>query len=60
MHPDLPKVDFDDSEDEQQRGLTLQRIQQFEKFQADESFVGDQCVICMEAIKIGRNMMYLD
>ena len=52
--------DFDDSEDEQQRGLTLQRIQQFEKFQADESFVDDQCAICMEEIEIGRNMMRLD
>ena len=35
-------------------------IQQFEKFTADESFVGDQCVICMEDIEIGRNMMRLD
>ena len=42
------------------RGLTPQRIQQFEQFTADESFVGDQCVICMGDIEIGRNMMRLD
>ena len=43
-----------------QKGLTPQRIQQFEQFTADESFVGDQCVICMGDIEIGRNMMRLD
>ena len=57
---DSPEEDFDDSDDEQQRGLTFQRIQQFEKFQADQSFVDDQCAICMEEIEIGRNMMRLD
>ena len=46
--------------DEEQRGLTAQRIQQFDKFQADESFVGDQCVICIGDIEIIRNMMRLD
>ena len=35
-------------------------IQQFERFTADESFVGDQCVICMEEIELGRNMMRLN
>ena len=42
------------------KGLTPEKIQQFEQFTADESFVGDQCVICMEEIEIGRNMMRLD
>ena len=42
------------------KGLTPERIQQFEQFTADESFVGEQCVICMEDIEIGRNMMRLD
>ena len=32
------------------QGLTTQRIKQFERFKADESFVGDQCVICMEDV----------
>ena len=45
---------------DEQQGLTPQRIQQFEQFTADESFVGDQCVICMGDIEIGRNMMRLD
>ena len=44
----------------EQQGLTTQKIQQFEQFTADESFVGEQCVICMEDIEIGRNMMRLD
>ena len=51
---------FFEPKDEEQQGLTAQRIQQFEQFQADESFVGDQCVICMGDIEIGRNMMRLD
>ena len=42
------------------KGLTSKRIQQFELFTADESFIGSQCVICIEDIKIGRNMMRLD
>ena len=58
--PDSSEEDFDDSDDEQQQGLSLQSIQQFEQFIADESFVGDQCVICMGDIEIGRNMMRLD
>ena len=61
--PDLPdssEEDFDDSDDEQQQGLSFQRIQKFNKFQADKSFVGDQCVICMGDIEIGRKMMRLD
>ena len=51
---------LDDSVNEEQQGLTRQRIQQFEKFTADESHVGDQCVICMGDIEAGRNMMRLD
>ena len=46
--------------DEKPQGLTAQRIQQFEQFQADKSFLGDQCVICMGNIKVDRNMMRLD
>ena len=42
------------------QGLTPQRIKQFERFTADDSFVGDQCVICMGDIEIGKNMMRLD
>ena len=57
---DSSEEDFDDSVDEQQQGVTFQRIQQFEKFQADESFVDDQCVICMEDVEIGRIMMRLN
>ena len=46
--------------DEEQQGLTAQRIQQFEQFQADESVVDHQCAICMGDIEAGRNMMRLD
>ena len=50
----------DETDNEIQEGLTIQRIQQFELFTADESFVDDQCVICMGDIETGRNMMRLD
>ena len=49
-----------DLNNEEQQGLSAQRLQKFEQFQADESFVDDQCVICMGDIEIGRNMMRLD
>ena len=42
------------------QGLTIQRIQQFKQFQADENFVGNQCMICLGEFEIGRNMMRLD
>ena len=42
------------------KGLLPARVQQFDKFHADESHVGDQCVICMDDVEIGRNMMRLD
>ena len=57
---DSSEEDFDDSDDEQQQGLTFQKIQQFEKFQADESFLDDQCAICMGDFEVGRNMMRLN
>ena len=53
-------LDDSDRVNEEQQGLTLQRIQQFEQFTADESHVGDQCVICIEDVEIGRNMMRLN
>ena len=49
-----------DTDDEEQQRLTTARVQQFEQFQADESFVNDQCTICMEHVEVGRNMMRLD
>ena len=55
----IPGAD-EETEDEEQQSLNPQRIQQFETFQADESIVGDQCVICMGDVEIGRNMMRLD
>ena len=47
-------------DDDNLRGLTPKRIQQFKQFTSNESFVRDQCVICQEDIEIGRNMMRLD
>ena len=46
--------------DEERQGLPVQRIERFEQFQADESFVDDHCVICMADIEVGKNMMRLD
>ena len=42
------------------KGLTPERIQQFDHFQADETKVDEQCSICMEDFEVGRNMMRLD
>ena len=39
------------------KGLLPARIHQFDQLQADESFVDDQCAICMEDFEIGRNMI---
>ena len=57
---DASYSDFRDRDHYGQRGLLPQRIQKFEQFTADESFVSDQCVICMEDFEIGRNMMRVD
>ena len=53
-------VNFVNSVVNEYKGLTPQRIQQFEQFTANDSIVGSQCVICIEDIEIGRNMMRLD
>ena len=53
-------VDFVNDIINESEGLSHERIQQFEQFTADESFVGDQCAICMGDIEIGRNMIRLD
>ena len=66
MRPNLPSRMFDDqfesdeSDYEDEHGLTPATIQQFEQFTADESHVGDQCVICMGDIELDKNMMRLD
>ena len=35
-------------------GLPPSRIQKFSRFAADESHTGDQCVICIEDVEIGK------
>ena len=42
------------------KGLLPARIQQFDQFQADKSFVGDKCAICIGEFEIGRKVMRLD
>ena len=42
------------------KGLPLERIQQFQQFEADESYVGDQCQVCLEEVEVGRLMKQLD
>ena len=53
-------VDFVNDIVNKDDGLSSQRIQQFEQFTADKSFVGDQCAICMADIEISRKMMRLN
>ena len=45
---------------ELQKGLSSERIQQFLQFEADESYVKDQCQVCLEEVEVGRLMKQLD
>ena len=38
------------------QGLTSERIEKFEHFTADESLVGEQCLICMNDLEIGMEI----
>ena len=40
--------------------LSLERIQQFQQFEADDSYVGDQCQVCLEEVEVGKLMKQLD
>ena len=42
------------------QGLLPEIIEKFEHFTADESLVGEQCVICMNDFEIGMEMVRLD
>ena len=42
------------------KGLLPERIEKFDKFTADESYVNNQCAICMENVEVGMNMIRLD
>ena len=42
------------------QGLSPERIKKFEHFTADESLVGEQCLICMNDLEIGMEMVRLD
>ena len=42
------------------KGLSTAKVQHLEQLKADEIFVGDQCVICMEDVEISRNIMRHD
>ena len=48
---------FDDNESQ---GLTNERIQKFEHFSADQSLVGEQCLICTDDLQVGTQMVRLD
>ena len=42
------------------RGLRPERIGRFQNFDADESMVGEQCIVCMNDLEIGTKMVRLD
>ena len=44
----------------QQTGLTAERIKRFEHFNADESLVGEDCIVCLDELQIGTGMVRLD
>ena len=41
-------------------GLTPGRIERFEHFRADESLVGERCLVCMKDLESGTQMVRLD
>ena len=41
-------------------GLSPNRIGRFEHFAADESLVGEQCIVCLEDLEVGTQMVRLD
>ena len=41
-------------------GLTSQRISNFEHFTADETLSGGQCIVCMDELECGTQMVRLD
>ena len=41
-------------------GLTAERIGRFEHFNADESLVGEQCIVCLDELQISVQMVRLD
>ena len=42
------------------RGLTPERIGRFQHFDADESMVGQHCIVCMSDLEVGTKMVRLD
>ena len=42
------------------RGLTTERVEKFEHFTANESMEDEQCIICLEDLKVGMEMVRLD
>ena len=45
---------------ELENGLSPEKIKQFHRFEADESYVGDQCQVCLEEFKVGRLIKQLN
>ena len=41
-------------------GLTRERIEKFEHFSADESLAGEECIVCLEDLEVGTEMVRLD
>ena len=54
-----PLVGLRNVTNEVSKGLSPQRIEKFEHFTADESLVGEQCLICMNDLEIGMEMVRL-
>ena len=42
------------------KGLTSERMQKFHHYVADESNGGEQCIVCIQNVQVGRKVMRLD
>ena len=41
-------------------GLRTKRIERFQQFRAGESMVGERCVVCLDDLVVGKQMVRLD
>ena len=42
------------------RGLTAERIGEFKNFVSDQTMLSDRCIICLDDLKVGMQMVRLD
>ena len=62
IHDKIDEIQHQIDQKRQQlhKGLTPERIQEFQHFQADEQLAGERCAVCLDDVIVGRSMVRLD